>query len=169
MPLVGKTGMELKRLRVTARQEERSREPIGGRLLGPVEEAATEAGLTVRRFPRRSRLWDEMRTALIIGHLRCEVKHITRLKMAQDGRERRYAQAQFSSGVGMRYDAHIVHVDVKGEPRRIFVIPAYVLNRIPVRCGRRYAWIPMNAATIRRRSRVDWTKYENAWHLLEGE
>lgn len=137
-----------------------------------VSHAAEEAGLHVRRFTDAKRFqvsWKK-RALLIDGH-RCFVNHVTNL--SNDSRRKgtqRFVVVRVLRSSVLDWDAHIVFVDIPTERRRILVIPGYVIARNAG--GRRFADIRLRISGHGKkqfRQKVDWFKYENAWHLLEGE
>lgn len=172
-PLERMTGIERFKRRMQTRAEERIREmPDMQRnpALTRVALAAEKAGLTVHQIlsegcPNGLRSW-----ALRIQGHRCLVHRLTRCAPLNGRSDRRYARVQFQRTYAQPYDAHIVSIMVR--PRmRILVIPSYVLQRCTGKSSHIAGWIPVegNTRRITKLTKVDWLKYENAWHLLADE
>lgn len=175
-PIFGRSASE--RLRAAKRQEREDivREfPEESRsVISIVARAAERAGLTVHRTPKQGHVFELRRKALLIDGNLCRMYHLRTAHRVVGGTQR-YTRVMFwrpQDGRKISYVAHILYITIPGQPCRIFVVPDYVVSRLSGKTPKIMAHIPVEQRPPYRpchQPRVDWWKYLDAWHLLEGE
>lgn len=165
-PVIGKSGLELRRQRARQAREEVVRELPTDTVLRVVALAAEKAGLTVRQVASGD--WLRQRALQIQEHL-CRVHHCVSMVGPPKDPHAIHVKTDFLRPSGAPYAAYVVYAAVPGRRRRFFVVPRYVVNRMPQHGDYVHAWIPLERRPVYHniRPRVDWLRYENAWHLLE--
>ncbi len=143
--------------------------PEKGGTLGVIARAAEKAGLTVRRTPKIGSSFTLRKFGLLIDGNLCRIHRLRNVHSAPRTTQR-YVRAVVHRTRRVPYVAHIFSVKISGKNCRILVVPTYVLNRLTGREGRVEINIPIHQRPLyhNRAPRIDWWKYENAWHLLDG-
>lgn len=169
------TGTERWQKRLQKQREELIREvPLDRPVLGVIAGAAEEAGLTVHQMPYKGMHTSMRRKALVIEGHSCRIHLLWGRQRNHKNRMRCNTQAFLSQKEMTLYDAHIFLA--KGYVQnqlttRTFIVPTYLLRRIAPPSQHFSIWIPVERYPVYRNrpSRINWDRYENAWHLLEGE
>lgn len=172
-PVIGYTARERRQWVTATRVDERMRDQASERVLFAVSEAAAEAGLDVRRVmdPERSER-PHLRKLLIQGYY-CKIHELRFSHQPNPKYRQRYAPFRIRVGQKHPCDVHIFYIATPEmppqAPHRILIVPAFVLNRLPVRNGCVKGQIPTE--NLPRRShcpvKIDWHRYENSWHFLD--
>lgn len=152
------------------RLESRMRAVLSDGVLGTIAKEARAAECTVSAVVYE---YDKKNAAvsaktLLINDRYCDV-HIARALFSSTHGKREYAHLQLSRRALEKTHAIILHVMIDGRPSRTFVIPTDVIKENYT--GTRYIrmYVPLDAGPTYHNTnpRVDYGKYEDAWHAIE--
>lgn len=168
-PVLGRDGRTRYRARLSERKDFQNRSiPDDASLIAIVAGAAEEADLIVRMIPQLDSGARKRRTALEIEGHHCRLHLLKNRLQFSPKSKRSYVKFAMLRSTVNQYAVHVLVIPINRE-FRIFVVPSYVFNRVPGDSPRVSGYIPIGSAKYQRSSRIDWSRYENGWHRLEGE